>query len=244
MKNTIEAALFMVGKGIRINELSSIVELPEKQVQEHLDILKEEYASRDSPIIITQQDDLIHMEVKHPYVEKVRALAPNMDLNRAVLKILSYIAYRQPIKQSVIVKKFGNRVYDYVKDLAKRGLIRAEPSGHTKRLTTTRKLVEYIGADDMSKLDTAIERARKEREATKEKPIGPVYKTRRRKKKEEAPQRDVTADEWMDKVKSDKRKKLHDHMDTFEKQTDEELSEEEDYEEVFELKGAKTEEED
>ena len=71
-----------------------------------------------------------------------------------MLRALAIIAYHQPISQSDIVKVIGNRTYDYVKDLEKKGLVKCERKSRTKMLSITPHFEEYFGkkGEDMKKL--------------------------------------------------------------------------------------------
>ena len=83
--------------------------------------------------------------VKEAFEEKVSHLTPHADLSRGLLRVLSIIAYHEPIKQADIVKIVGNRVYDYVKELEEKGLVKTEKKSRTKVLSLTPQFEEYFG---------------------------------------------------------------------------------------------------
>jgi len=71
-------------------------------------------------------------------------LAPK-ELEAPLIRTLAIIAYKQPIRQCDLVVIRGNKSYDHVKELEKRGMINAAKQGRTKVLTTTRAFADYFG---------------------------------------------------------------------------------------------------
>ena len=218
MKKIIEAALFISGRGLSLEELVSTLESNPADVKNAVEELRTDYNSRDTPLEIIEIDGNYKIDVRAEYLEKVKGLAPQMDMGRALLTSLSYIAYKQPISQSVLVKKFGNRIYEYVNELEKRALIRAEPHRRSKMLTTTKKLLTYLGESDLEKLKSSVEAAKIERqlkaELEKEK-FTPKLRTR--KKTKEILEKELGVDEWMEKIKTQKIKQKEDAMDAHDK---------------------------
>ena len=51
--------------------------------------------------------------------------------------------------QSQLVDMLGQRAYEHVRDLAKRGLLDRRRDGLTRRLTTTRRFAEYFGCPEV-----------------------------------------------------------------------------------------------
>lgn len=216
----------MAGKPLTLDELCQIMQVASrKKIQDAIEEIRMDYAKRDSPIEIVHEGESYKMEVRSEYLAKVKDLAPQMDMSRAILKILSFIAYKQPVKQSDLVEKFGNRVYDYVKELKRRGLIKAEDYSRTKRLTTTKNLLSYLGEHDGGKIKKALEHAKQEaererlaKEAGKKKPQG--YKPPSVKK-------EMEIDDWISVVDHEKQKKFEKQMETFEEQFSSEDDDEE-----------------
>jgi segregation and condensation protein B len=248
MRKTIEAALFISGRPMSVHELAAIATTSSLgKVKEELLGLKQEYSARESPIRIFElEDGRFKMTLKSEYLGSVRVLAPHMDMKRAVVTVLSHVALKQVVTQSELVHKFGNRVYEYVKDLEKRGLIRTEPYRHTKKIITTKKLYALLGEEDSGSVKAQLESAKTEIEGelqARKDALQPVYKTRKRKKKNELPERDITPEQWMARIKTDKANELSKQMVQFEKKSSKKENLEEDYMEVFELKGGADEDE-
>ena len=84
------------------------------------------------------------MEVK-PSIAEHMPKDTKAEIAPKLLKAASIIAYHQPISQSDLVKLMGPKAYDYVRELAQRGMVDRRKDGITRRLTTTRRFSEYFG---------------------------------------------------------------------------------------------------
>jgi segregation and condensation protein B len=165
MKKLVEAAMFLAGRTLTLEDICKAISIHDYgKVKEALEELRMDYAQRDSPIDIIVEKGNYKMELRKEYLDKVKDLAPQMDMSKAVLKALSFIAFKQPVKQSLLVEKFGNRAYDYVKELQERSLISAEKFSRTKLLTTTKNLLTYLGEEDEDRIQKALNKARSEAE--------------------------------------------------------------------------------
>jgi segregation and condensation protein B len=172
-KHLIEAALFMTHKPISTQDLARIAECSEKQVEEEIEELKLDHKDKGVDIAQTPQGWI--MQVKTHLIEKVAHLAPYADLSDGMLKSLAIIVYKQPVSQSFLVKVQGNKVYNYIKLLETRGLIKAEKSGRTKNITTTSDFESYFGMtiDEVKKIverdlqDKEIKQAPKKKKEVK-----------------------------------------------------------------------------
>ncbi len=150
----IEATLFITSKPLSLEEISKITNYKIDIVKGIIDDLKEKYKDESHGIMISELGGY-KMSVKPEYVTRVKSLTPHSDLSRGLLKVLSIIAYYQPIKQSDIVKVIGNRTYSYTKELEKRGLISSKKVSRTKQFVTTKLFEEYFGIDAKKVKDIA-----------------------------------------------------------------------------------------
>lgn len=145
-KALIEAALFMSENPLSIMELSKISGISSKeQIKEILKELKTELSDKSHGINLALTGDGYQFQVKTKFAKKVSNLTPYSDLSSGTLRALGIIALNQPIKQSDIVKIQGNKAYNYIKKLEKRGLINTQKQGRTKIITTTREFENYFG---------------------------------------------------------------------------------------------------
>jgi len=54
------------------------------------------------------------------------------------------IAYKQPMKQSIVIKIRGNKAYDHIRSFVERGLINKKRMGHTAELTLNENFFDYF----------------------------------------------------------------------------------------------------
>ena len=88
------------------------------------------------------------MDVSHEHVGIVNRLATgSAEFTRAEQETLAIIAYKQPIKQSVVIKIRGNKAYDHINNFAGRGLIVKRKEGHTAILTLSDSFYDYFNLD-------------------------------------------------------------------------------------------------
>lgn len=145
-KKTIEAALFLKSKPTTIEELMEITELSSGEIQKRVIELKEKY-NEESGIKLVEANGTYQLIVNPQILPTVKKLTPYKDLSPGLLKALSVIAFKGPVKQNILVNTIGNRAYEYAHELERRGLISAKKSGRTKILNTTRLFVDYFGRE-------------------------------------------------------------------------------------------------
>ncbi|MBM3281945.1 MAG: SMC-Scp complex subunit ScpB [Candidatus Diapherotrites archaeon] len=142
-----EAALFMGGKGLSIEELGKIANVPLLKTREYLPELVEVFNARNSALEIVEDAGGYRMRVRSPFDEKVSHLAGVGELNPAEMKTLAFIAYKQPLLQSHLVQVRSNTAYDHLQKLVETGFVSREPRGRTYVLRTTKKFAEYFGTN-------------------------------------------------------------------------------------------------
>lgn len=145
-KALVEAALFMSANPLTLGELSKIAGVrSEEKLKGLIEELKQDYEHPSKGFELATLGDAYHFRVKRDYLDKVATLTPHADLSDGMLRTLGLVALKQPVMQSFVVKVQGNKAYDYVKNLEKRGLIKTEKSGRTKLVTTTKEFEKYFG---------------------------------------------------------------------------------------------------
>jgi segregation and condensation protein B len=143
-----EAALFMSPKPLSLEELHNIAQCSSRlETKSMLQELMNFYNSRKSALEIVELPVGYQMRVKEDYEDYVQQFAQNSMFSRGVMKTLAFIAYKQPVNQSLVVKYRNNKAYDHLKLLLDEGFIKKEPKGRTFTLTTTTKFIEYFGKD-------------------------------------------------------------------------------------------------
>ncbi|MCL4373966.1 MAG: SMC-Scp complex subunit ScpB [Candidatus Marsarchaeota archaeon] len=169
-KKVAEAALFVSGHAMSIDELSNLLGIASiGYVKALMGELIEEYKKRDGALEISALGDSYIMGVKGPYMGKVNSIAGAPDITKGALRILAYVGKNGPVMQSDVVKAFGTTVYDYVKELVEKGFISAVRIGRSKKLATTKKFLEYfnISKDELKSISSE---ALKHAEAGNEQP--------------------------------------------------------------------------
>ena len=149
----LEAILFTSNEPVLMDDLEKYLKLKREDIEALLNSLRQKYSSVESGISLYDSGGF-RLVVKNEYLDNVSHLTPHSDLSRGLLRVLSIIAYHEPINQSDIVKVVGNRTYEYVKNLETRGLVKGERKSRTKVLKTTPHFEEYFGAkkDEIKKM--------------------------------------------------------------------------------------------
>lgn len=143
-KAVIEAALFASGRTLTPRELADLSGLSLERAAALADDLASEYVARGSGIEIKSIGEGYSMQVRFGLAGQVLSFAPK-EIEAPLIRTLAIIAYKQPLKQSDLVEIRGNKSYDHVKELEKRGLINAQKHSRTKLLTTTPGFADYFG---------------------------------------------------------------------------------------------------
>jgi len=142
----LEAALFISAKPLMLDDLGKILGVNSLgYVKTILEKLQKEYEQRGIEIANTREGWT--MQVKPEILPNVSHLTPYSDIPEGCKRTLALIAYKEPAKQSEIIKIQGNKAYSYIKLLARKGLISIEKKGHTKVLKLTKEFERYFGAE-------------------------------------------------------------------------------------------------
>lgn len=143
LKGQIEATLFVTARAMTIPEISELLEVEQDIIEEALLELMFDYSSRDGALEIDDEDGYI-LQVRTEHLNIVEKLCP-VDLKPAVLKTLTVIALKEPIRQSEL-KELRSNAYEHVAELLKTGLISRtkDRNGRSYNLKTTPKFAEYF----------------------------------------------------------------------------------------------------
>lgn len=153
-KALVEAALFVSNKPLSTKQISYLLNIPLKEVENIISSIEKELEKEDRGIMLLRTPEGYEFVVKPQYREFVQKVAPFSELSEGVKRTLAIIIAKQPIKQSMLAKIQGNKIYDYLKILEKKGLIKTEKFGRTKIITLTKNFEEYFGK--------SVEEAKKE----------------------------------------------------------------------------------
>jgi segregation and condensation protein B len=140
----VEAALFISARFLSLQDLVMLTDINPLMLKELINKLKEKY-NENSAVEIVEKKDLWKMDVRQEYVGMINKLATgNAEFTKAEQETLAVIAYKQPVKQSVIINIRGNKAYDHIKHFTDIGLVVGKRVGHTKELKLSDEFFEYF----------------------------------------------------------------------------------------------------
>jgi segregation and condensation protein B len=141
----LEAIFFVSGRFLTMQDLVSLSDLNPVIITDLLERLKEKYEKEDSALRIVEKQGMWKMDVKQEYSDLINRLATgSSEFSKAEQETLAIIAYKQPIKQSVIVKIRGNKAYDHIKKFVELGLLKKKKMGHTHELNLSEEFYDYF----------------------------------------------------------------------------------------------------
>ena len=168
----LEAVFFVSGRFLNMQELVSLSDLNPVIIRNLIRRLQERYEKNDSAIEIvekkTEEGEMWNMDVKREYHNVINKLATgSSEFSKAEQETLAIIAFKQPIKQSVIIKIRGNKAYDHIKKFAELGLVKKKKTGHTSELSLSDEFYDYFSVNEGSSMKE-IEKKMDEEKMAKE----------------------------------------------------------------------------
>jgi len=149
----IEAVLFVSGRFLTMQDLISLSDLNPVIITDLVEQLSEKYEKGDSALRIIEKNNMWKMDVKPEYSDIINRLATgSAEFSKAEQETLAIIAYKQPIKQSVIIKIRGNKAYDHVKKFVELSLLKKKRIGHTHELSLSEEFYDYFNIEDNNPL--------------------------------------------------------------------------------------------
>ena len=144
LKTRIEAVLFITAQALEVKDIAEILKADEEEVENALLELIMDYSARDGALEIDDENGYI-LQVKEEFMDIVEQLCP-VELKPSVLKTLTVIALKEPIRQSYLKELRGSNAYEHVQELLKKGLIsrHKDKNGRSFNLKTTPKFAEYF----------------------------------------------------------------------------------------------------
>ncbi len=159
----LEAIFFVSGKFLTMQELISLTDLNPIILQDLIDRLKDKYSKEDSAIEITEKNSMWKMDVRPEYTYIINKLAGGRsEFTKAEQETLAIIAFKQPIKQSVIIKIRGNKAYEHIKKFNDLELITKKKIGHTHELNLSDDFYDYFSVADLENTKNTLQESLKE----------------------------------------------------------------------------------
>lgn len=144
LKSRIETVLFVTGKAVTVEEIAEIINEDPLAIEEALLDLIMDYSARETALEIDDENGYI-LQVREEFKDIVEKLVP-VELKQAVLRTLTIIAIKEPIRQSRLKELRGAVAYEHIPELLEKGLIsrKKDKNGRSFILKTTPKFAEYF----------------------------------------------------------------------------------------------------
>ncbi len=144
----LEAVLFVSARFLNMQDLITYTDLNPMVIKELIEKLNKRYSKENSALEIVEKNGVWKMDVKPDYTYLINKLATgSAEFSKAEQGTLAIIAYKQPIKQSVIIKIRGNKAYDHIKKFADLGLVIKKKAGHTHELSLSDEFYDYFNLE-------------------------------------------------------------------------------------------------
>src|SRR3989344_6684002 len=143
----IEAALFISGRFLSLKELVALTDVNPILLRKLIDDLTDRY--KESALEIVNKGDSWKMDVSGEHANMVNRLATgSSEFAKSEQETLAIIAYKQPMKQSVLVKIRGNKAYEHIKKFLDLGLIKKKRVGRTYELSLNDDFYDYFNLQE------------------------------------------------------------------------------------------------
>lgn len=159
IKSAIESMLFVSGEPLALRELSNNLELKEKNVEEILSEMANEYEDKSRGIrliSINGEYQLVTKSENSDFVQKLLKKNKKHSLSQASIESLAIIAYKQPITRIDIDEIRGVKSESAIARLIERGLIkdigRLEVPGRPILYGTTDEFLRQFGLETLKEL--------------------------------------------------------------------------------------------
>jgi len=145
----LEAVFFVSGRFLNMQELISLSDLNPIIIEGLIGKLQDKYEKQESAMEIVKKNDMWKMDVRQEYSSIINKLATgSSEFSKAEQETLAIIAFKQPIKQSVVIKIRGNKAYDHVKKFVGLRLIKRKKLGRTNEISLSDEFYDYFNLTD------------------------------------------------------------------------------------------------
>lgn len=148
IKAKVEAILFSYGDLISATEIMHAINLDsELMINNALKELEEKY-KEGFAFYVSCEDGKWKMSLKEKYEEVVQELVSGIEIPKPVLKVLSIIAYEQPVTKTRLAEILGKSAKEQVAYLYKTKFVKYEKRGIGKYYSVTKKFFDYFKLDE------------------------------------------------------------------------------------------------
>ncbi len=159
LKSCVEGILFISEGIVKASEISSVLKIKEKKVNEIINLLEEEYDEDNRGFILKRVAGGFRL-YSNPALNDVLVMFAKSNirahLSQAALETLAIVCYRQPVTRTQVAEIRGVRTDSVILTLVDKGLIKEagklkEP-GSPLLYKTTDRFLELIGIESIKDL--------------------------------------------------------------------------------------------
>ncbi len=145
-KNLIEAALFISGRALSLEELRMLTGIGAiGYLRKVTEKLRGDYEGNKSAIEVLEVEGKYVMRVRNNYIDRVKQFAQDQEISRSALRVLAYVSKKDGVLKSEVAKKIGSHVYPLIKELVAASFIKEKKAGRSSKLLLTDKFRKYFG---------------------------------------------------------------------------------------------------
>ncbi len=155
----IEAILFVAGEAVRVEELAKALDVPQREVEEALIHLRDEYDFNQRGFALKRYGHQVQLATRALYSrDVVRLLQPvqKQSLTQAAMETLAVVAYRQPVTRAEVEQIRGVKCDYSLQSLMNKQLIaevgRKEALGRPILYGTTDAFLAHFGISSLKEL--------------------------------------------------------------------------------------------
>ena len=149
IKFKVEAILFSYGDWITVNEIMKAASIDSKKITNNvLEELEKQYQEGYSFIVEKGEDEKWKMALRKEYDDLVAKLVSGQEIPHQAIKVLSVIAYEQPVTKTRLNEILGRSVKQELEYLYKEKFITYKKKGIGKYYRVTKKFNDYFEIDN------------------------------------------------------------------------------------------------
>lgn len=169
IKSAIEAILFASGSSVELSRIASALEISEKEAEEQISVLIDDYNSEQRGITIIKLKNAYQMVSVKEYAPQIRTimdLRRNSPLSQAALEVLAVVAYNQPVTKAFVEQVRGVDCSGVIGSLTLKGLVeekgRLELPGRPLLYGTTENFLRCFNISSLDQLPALPENDEKD----------------------------------------------------------------------------------
>ncbi len=157
-KAALEAIFFVATESLNIEKLAELTGINHQNTKQLIKELQNDYEQSNRGLLLQEVAGGFRLVTKPQFQQIIKALyKPQVaPLSQAALETLAIIAYRQPVIKAEVEAIRGVKADSVINTLLERNLIkeigRKEALGRPIIYGTTKRFLEYMGLNDISKL--------------------------------------------------------------------------------------------